>query len=94
MGLGRPEAMAAGMPIISTTNVEAARFYVEHGMNGVFVDQTADSITAALARTAVRPRNCCAAWANAARTSALRGQRRRHRRADAHRVFLYGHRPP
>jgi glycosyltransferase involved in cell wall biosynthesis len=71
-GLVVPEAMAAGMPIISTTNVEAARFYVEHGMNGVFVDQTADSITEALARLLSDPellRN----MGERARTSALRG---------------------
>lgn len=71
-GLAVPEAMAAGLPIIATRGVEAARHYVDHGLNGVFVDQTADSITAALAQLLYNPellRN----MGERARISALRG---------------------
>lgn len=39
-GLVVPEAMAAGLPVISTKHVDAARYYIEHGINGVFIDQT------------------------------------------------------
>lgn len=47
-GLAVPEAMAAGLPVITTTNVEAARFYVEHGINGVFVREDSDDIANSL----------------------------------------------
>jgi len=47
-GLAVPEAMAAGLPVISTRNVEAARYYVEHGVNGIFVKEDAHAIASAL----------------------------------------------
>jgi glycosyltransferase involved in cell wall biosynthesis len=71
-GLAVPEAMAAGLPIITTRVVEAARHYVDHGLNGVFVDQTAESIAAALARLLSNP-ELLLNMGERARTSALRG---------------------
>jgi glycosyltransferase involved in cell wall biosynthesis len=49
-GLVIPEAMAAGLCVITTRNVEAARYYVDHGVNGIFVDETVDSIMDAIIR--------------------------------------------
>jgi glycosyltransferase involved in cell wall biosynthesis len=37
-GLVIPEAMAFGLPVITTQNVEAGRYYVQHGVNGAFVN--------------------------------------------------------
>lgn len=47
-GLVVPEALAAGMPVITTRYVEAARYYVEDMINGIFVEPNTDSIYRAL----------------------------------------------
>ncbi len=47
-GLVVPEALAAGLPVISTPYVEAARYYIEEMVNGLFVEPTANSIFEAL----------------------------------------------
>lgn len=71
-GLAVPEAMAAGVPVITTRRVQAARYYVDHGMNGVFVDQTADSIADAMIRLLSNP-TFLTEMGTHARRSALRG---------------------
>ena len=45
-----PEAMAAGMPVIATRNVNAARYYVRPEVNGLLCDETAASIHRCMAR--------------------------------------------
>lgn len=72
-GLVVPEAMAAGLPVITTRNVEAARYYVEHGLNGVFVEETAESITAALAHLLSKPQ-LLSIMGSRAKADAMRGR--------------------
>ncbi|MFQ3581316.1 MAG: glycosyltransferase [Chloracidobacterium sp.] len=48
-GLVIPEALGAGMPVITTRGVEAARYYVEAGVNGLFVEPNPTDIHRALA---------------------------------------------
>ena len=48
-GLVIPEALGAGMPVITTRGVEAARYYVEAGVNGLFVEPHPKDIHRALA---------------------------------------------
>jgi glycosyltransferase involved in cell wall biosynthesis len=48
-GLVVPEALGSGIPVISTRGVEAARYFIEHGVNGLFVNPNVDSIYGALA---------------------------------------------
>lgn len=43
-GLVVPEALASGMPVISTRGVEAACYFLEHMANGIFVEPTTDDI--------------------------------------------------
>jgi glycosyltransferase involved in cell wall biosynthesis len=47
-GLVIPEALAAGMPVITTRYVEAARYFVEDMVNGIFVEPNTESIYQAL----------------------------------------------
>lgn len=47
-GLVVPEAMAVGLAVIATREVEAARFFVEEMVNGLFVKPEKDSILEAL----------------------------------------------
>jgi glycosyltransferase involved in cell wall biosynthesis len=47
-GLVVPEALAAGLPVISTRQVEAARYYIEHGVNGFFIEQSTMAIVQSL----------------------------------------------
>jgi glycosyltransferase involved in cell wall biosynthesis len=42
-GLVVPEGMAAGLPILSTPQAEAAQYFVRHRVNGAFVDPTVAS---------------------------------------------------
>jgi glycosyltransferase involved in cell wall biosynthesis len=39
-GLVIPEAMAAGMVVLSTRKSEAARYFIRHGINGRFIDES------------------------------------------------------
>lgn len=43
-GLVVPEALASGIPVISTRYVEAARYFVEDMVNGFFVEPNTESI--------------------------------------------------
>jgi glycosyltransferase involved in cell wall biosynthesis len=43
-GLVVPEAMAAGMVVISNRNVEAARYYIQSGQNGLLGEATAQNL--------------------------------------------------
>lgn len=47
-GLVVPEALAAGLPVITTRSVEAARYFVEDMTNGLFVEPDIESIYQAL----------------------------------------------
>lgn len=49
-GLVVPEAMAAGMPVITTRDVGSARYFVRSEVNGLDVDGTSEGIYRALAR--------------------------------------------
>jgi glycosyltransferase involved in cell wall biosynthesis len=49
-GLVVPEAMASGMPVISTTYVEAARYFVRHEVNGFLVKPNVEAVAACMAR--------------------------------------------
>jgi len=39
-GLVIPEAMASGIAVITTYKVEAARYYIKDGVNGIFIEPT------------------------------------------------------
>lgn len=39
-GLVVPEAMASGMVVITTSGVEAARYYINNGVNGIIIEPT------------------------------------------------------
>lgn len=47
-GLVVPEAMAAGLPVISTKKVDAARYFIKHGVNGIFIEETSTAIAGAI----------------------------------------------
>jgi glycosyltransferase involved in cell wall biosynthesis len=47
-GLVVPEALASGMPVISTRGVESARYYIENMINGLLIAPTENEIYAAL----------------------------------------------
>lgn len=54
-GLVVPEAMAAGMPVITTRDVGSARYFVRSEVNGLDVDGTPDDIYLALRRFVDEP---------------------------------------
>ncbi len=54
-GLVVPEALGSGIPVISTRGVEAARYFIEHGVNGLFIESTASDIYAALVHCVENP---------------------------------------
>lgn len=43
-GLVVPEAMAAGMVVISTRKVEAARYYIKNRVNGILIEPTLEQL--------------------------------------------------
>lgn len=43
-GLVIPEAMASGLCVITTRNVEAARYFIRHRINGIFIEPTFKSL--------------------------------------------------
>lgn len=43
-GLVIPEAMAAAMPVITTHNAEAGRFFVRHRASGMFIEPTVEDL--------------------------------------------------
>jgi len=47
-GLVVPEAMASGMLVISTPYVEAARYYIKNGVNGILIEDNLNEIVAAM----------------------------------------------
>ena len=47
-GLVVPEAMAAGMVVISTRQVEAARYYLRHRINGIVIEPKLDQLVTEL----------------------------------------------
>ncbi|MFT5432944.1 MAG: glycosyltransferase involved in cell wall biosynthesis [Myxococcota bacterium] len=67
-----PEAMAAGMPIIATRNVGAARYFLRPEVNGIAVDTSVDSIYRALKRF-VEDRYAIIRMSAAAREAATAG---------------------
>ena len=54
-GLVIPEALAAGLPVISTTDVESARYYVSHGYNGILIRPTVNDIVQSLLTLSSNP---------------------------------------
>ena len=71
-GLVIPEALAAGMPVITTRGVEAGRYYVEHMINGIFVEPTTHDIYHSLEYCVDHP-NVVARMQKGTRQSALKG---------------------
>ncbi len=71
-GLVIPEALGSGMPVITTRGVEAARYYVEAGVNGLLVEPRPTDIYRALAFCLDRPQVVAAMQAQA-RASVARG---------------------
>lgn len=71
-GLVVPEALALGLPVITTPYVEAARYYVTHGSNGWLIEPRIASLMAVMAETVARP-DCLNALRPAARAAATRG---------------------
>lgn len=71
-GLVVPEALGSGIPVISTRGVEAARYFIEHGVNGLFVESTASDIYKALVHCVENP-SSVHAMARHTRASARRG---------------------
>ncbi|MCG8557601.1 MAG: glycosyltransferase family 4 protein [Proteobacteria bacterium] len=47
-GLVVPEAMAAGLLVVTTSGVEAARYFITPGVDGLLVDRTATSVREAI----------------------------------------------
>ena len=43
-GLVVPEAMASGMVVLSTPYVEASRYYIRNGINGILIEPTAEQL--------------------------------------------------
>ena len=54
-GLTIPEALAAGRPVISTSLVESARYYVRDGINGFLCDPSPTAIAARMQIFVQRP---------------------------------------
>jgi glycosyltransferase involved in cell wall biosynthesis len=54
-GLVVPEALACGLPVITTKNVESARYFIKNGENGVFVEENVNSIYMAMASFIEKP---------------------------------------
>lgn len=71
-GLVIPEALGSGMPVITTRGVEAARYYVEAGVNGLLVEPRPADIHRALALCLDQPEVVQVMRAHA-RASAARG---------------------
>ena len=71
-GLVIPEAMAAGMLVISSANAEASRYFIDHEQNGLIIDTSADAFIAALERCLDTP-DWVSKLGMSARRSALRG---------------------
>jgi glycosyltransferase involved in cell wall biosynthesis len=71
-GLVVPEAMAAGMPVITTREVEAARYYVRHEVDGLFVEPGVEALVRAMARFIDNP-SSVRLMGDRARESARRG---------------------
>lgn len=71
-GLVIPEAMAAGMVVISGKGVEASRYFIDHNENGLFTDLTRDALVSALERCLDNP-DWVRETGKRARQSALRG---------------------
>jgi glycosyltransferase involved in cell wall biosynthesis len=71
-GLVVPEAMAAGMAVIATSGVEAARYFIRDGENGLFIDPDPGSLFMAMRGLLDEPER---AWemGRAARRDAVRG---------------------
>ncbi|OYT72662.1 MAG: hypothetical protein CFK52_04395 [Chloracidobacterium sp. CP2_5A] len=74
-GLVIPEALGSGMPVITTRGVEAARYYVEAGVNGLFVEPHPADIHRALAFCLDQPR-AVDAMRKHTRAAAARGDAR------------------
>ncbi len=74
-GLVIPEALSSGMPVITTRGVEAARYYVEAGVNGLLVEPHPADIYRALAFCLDQPA-AVDAMRRHARASAARGDAR------------------
>ena len=47
-GLTIPEALSLGMPVISTSHVESARYFIKDGLNGISCGKSGDSIASAM----------------------------------------------
>lgn len=56
-GLVIPEAMAAGLTVISTRQVEAARFFVRHRVSGIFIEPVIGALVRELEGCLDRPRD-------------------------------------
>jgi glycosyltransferase involved in cell wall biosynthesis len=54
-GLVVPEAMASGMPVLTTRGVEASRYFVRHGVSGLFVEPTVSGIARAVELWVIDP---------------------------------------
>ena len=49
-GLVIPEAMAAGMAVITTRRVEAARYYIRHRINGIIIEPNLEALVTEMER--------------------------------------------
>jgi glycosyltransferase involved in cell wall biosynthesis len=54
-GLVVPEAMAAGLLVISTVGVESARYFIQHEVNGLLIEPTVEAVEAAIVRCVDNP---------------------------------------
>jgi len=54
-GLVIPEAMACGCKVITTRMVEAARYFIRDGINGVFIEPSVDELVRAWVQTLEDP---------------------------------------
>ncbi len=71
-GLVVPEAMASGMCVITTRNVEAARYFVRHNINGFLVEPSVEAVVGAMATCVQNPAQA-RAMGTQARQDALAG---------------------
>jgi len=71
-GLVVPEALASGLPVITTRGVEAARYFVEDMTNGLFVEPDCESIYQAMKYFVDHPESLADMRKNA-RQAALKG---------------------